>query len=66
SSDACQGGRCVSTACRIVAAPVGGASSSRRGGGPCVVSRHRGGCMERGGGVLSYEKGPTGFGSSFK
>ncbi|MQM19974.1 hypothetical protein Taro_052989, partial [Colocasia esculenta] len=33
----------------------------RRGGGPCVVSRCLGACVERGGSVHSYEKGPTGF-----
>ncbi|MQL68035.1 hypothetical protein Taro_000292, partial [Colocasia esculenta] len=33
-----------------------------RRGGPCVVSRCRGASVERGGGVHSYEKGPTGFG----
>ncbi|MQM12667.1 hypothetical protein Taro_045586 [Colocasia esculenta] len=37
-----------------------------RGGGPCVVSRHRGACIERGGGVHFDEKGPPGFGSSFE
>ncbi|MQL68675.1 hypothetical protein Taro_000950 [Colocasia esculenta] len=41
-------------------------AAEMRGGGPCVVSRRRGACVELGGGVLSNEKGPTGFGSSFE
>ncbi|MQM20574.1 hypothetical protein Taro_053597 [Colocasia esculenta] len=31
-----------------------------------MVSQHRGACVERGGSIHSYEKGPTGFGSSFE